>query len=237
MATTQQVYRDDDLVIDDYFKPTAFYPVSINRCSGLVHCPSIVTINIQQSDTRGIFLTTRMENLLFNNWQDLLRIVIIGVLAYVIMIIILRISGKRTLSQMKEFDFIVSVALGSALSAVILDKTIALAEGVMAIAVLVVLQMLVARLSLKSKKFQQLSSSSPSLIFYNGQFLHESLRKERLLEAEVRSVIRSQGITHLSDVKAVVLEPNGQFAVVTAGNTSDPQTSIYGIRPTRGNNY
>ncbi|MGV3763956.1 MAG: hypothetical protein ACO1NT_15860 [Parapedobacter sp.] len=45
-----------------------------------------------------------MENLLFNNWQDLLRIVIIGVLAYVIMIIILRISGKRTLSQMKEFD-------------------------------------------------------------------------------------------------------------------------------------
>ena len=178
-----------------------------------------------------------MENLLFNNWQDLLRIAIVGVLAYVIMVAILRISGKRTLSQMKEFDFIVSVALGSALSAVILDKTIALAEGVTAIVVLVALQMTVARLSLKSKKFQQLSSSSPSLIFYNGQFLRESLRKERLLEAEVRSIIRSQGIPDLSEVKAVVLEPNGRFSVVKEGNTSDPQASIYGIRPVQAGNY
>ncbi|GGH03978.1 DUF421 domain-containing protein [Parapedobacter pyrenivorans] len=178
-----------------------------------------------------------MENILFNNWQALLRILIIGVFAYVIMIAILRISGKRTLSQMKEFDFIVSVALGSALSAVILDKTIALIEGVLAILVLVLLQMLVARLSLKSKKFQQLSSSSPSLLFYNGQFLPESMKKERLLEEEVRSVIRSQGIAHLSEVKAVVMEPNGQFSVVKEGNTSDPQTSIYLVQPTRGDNY
>ncbi|RQP11917.1 MAG: hypothetical protein EAS52_21040 [Parapedobacter sp.] len=52
-----------------------------------------------------------MENILFNDWQALLRILIVGVLVYVIVIVILRISGKRTLSQMKEFNFIVSVAV------------------------------------------------------------------------------------------------------------------------------
>lgn len=179
-----------------------------------------------------------MEDFLFTNWQGLLRIVIVGVLAYIIMIVILRISGKRTLSQMKELDFIVSVALGSTLSAMILDKTIPLSEGALAIVLLVFLQMLAARLSLRSKKFQQLSSSSPTLIFYEGRFLRETMKKERLMEEEVRSVIRGEGIAQLSEVKAVILEPNGQFSVVRGGDPQDAQTSIYGIHPRPGHgNY
>lgn len=178
-----------------------------------------------------------MENALFNNWESLMRILIVGILVYASMIVMLRISGKRTLSQMKEFDFIVSVALGSTLSAVILDKTISLMEGVLTIAILILLQMLIAKLSLRSKKFQHLTSSSPSLVFYKGRFLKESMKRERLMEDEIRSVIRSQGIAHLSEVAAVILEPNGQFAVVKEGDPNNPQSSIYSVQPTQNNNY
>src|SRR5690606_38794723 len=97
-----------------------------------------------------------MENTLFENWESLMGVLIVSILVYASMIAMLRISGKRTLSQMKEFDFIISVALGSTLSAVILDKTISLAEGVLTIAILILLQMLIAKMSLRSEKFQNL---------------------------------------------------------------------------------
>ncbi|MGK9121032.1 DUF421 domain-containing protein [Olivibacter jilunii] len=178
-----------------------------------------------------------MEKTFFNNWESLGRTLIIGILAYVLLIAMLRLSGKRTLSELKEFDFIVSVALGSTVSTVILDKNISLSDGVLALGLLILLQFVVAKWSHRSKKFQQVASSSPSLIFYKGQFLRESMRKERIMEHEVRSVIRSQGLDDIRQVAAVVLEPNGQFSVVKSGNNQDEQSSIYKVKSTKNDNF
>ena len=73
-----------------------------------------------------------MEKIFFDNWESVSRTLIIGVIAYVALIFMLRISGKRTLSQMKEFDFIVTVALGSTLATVLLSKDVTLASGTLA---------------------------------------------------------------------------------------------------------
>jgi uncharacterized membrane protein YcaP (DUF421 family) len=68
----------------------------------------------------------------FNGWQSLLRTLVVGVLAYVALMVILRLSGNRTLSKMNAFDFIVTIALGSTLATVLLSSDVALAEGVLA---------------------------------------------------------------------------------------------------------
>jgi len=65
----------------------------------------------------------------FNSWSDLIRIIIIGVLAYIGLVVLLLVSGKRTLSKMNSFDFVITVALGSTLATVLLSKDVALAEG------------------------------------------------------------------------------------------------------------
>lgn len=70
-----------------------------------------------------------MEPMLFSGWENLLRTLVVGVLAYVSLVVFLRISGKRTLSKMNAFDLIVTVALGSTLATVLLSKDVALAEG------------------------------------------------------------------------------------------------------------
>jgi uncharacterized membrane protein YcaP (DUF421 family) len=57
-----------------------------------------------------------MEKIFFNVWESIVRTLVIGVLAYAILILQLRISGKRTLSKMNAFDFIVTIALGSTLA-------------------------------------------------------------------------------------------------------------------------
>lgn len=171
-----------------------------------------------------------MEFVFFENWSGLLHVFIAGIVAFVAVLFMIRVSGKRTISQMKEFDFIVSVALGSALATMILDKSLPLLEGILAVGILIGLQFIIAKLSLRSETMQKLSTSGPTLLFYNGHFLYESMKKERLLEDDIRTEVRSQGIARMSDVSAVVLEPNGQVSVVKGVASQDAYSSLHGLQ-------
>lgn len=131
---------------------------------------------------------------------------------------------------MKEFDFIVTVALGSTLATVLLNKQVALAEGVLALALLIFLQYILASISVRSKKFSNLISSEPTLVFYKGDFLWNALKKERVTEAEVRSILRSTGVTSIENVEAVVMESNGQFTVVKEGSLSDKDSPLSNVK-------
>lgn len=150
----------------------------------------------------------------FSGWAGLGRTLVIGVLAYAALVLLLRISGKRTLSKMNAFDLVVTVALGSTLATVLLSKDIALAEGVLAFAVLIGLQYLLAWLSIRSKKIQGLVKSEPSLLVYQGRFLESAMLRERVAKVEALAAIRSQGISNVEEVEAVVLETDGTFSVI-----------------------
>jgi len=104
----------------------------------------------------------------FNTWAGLVRISIVGTLAYVALVLLLRISGKRTLSKMNAFDLVVTMALGSTLATIILSRDVALAEGVLAFAVLIGLQYAVTWLSVRSQAISRFVKSDPTLLFYRG---------------------------------------------------------------------
>lgn len=171
-----------------------------------------------------------MENIFFSNWESIWRTFLIGLLAYFSLIVMLRISGKRTLSQMKEFDFIVTVALGSTLASVLLSKDVALADGVLALGVLISLQYILAYASVRSKRFSMLISSEPTLLFYKGEFLWKALKKERVTEAEVRSILRSNGVVSIEKVEAVVMESNGQFTVAMEGSLVNEDSPLLNVK-------
>jgi uncharacterized membrane protein YcaP (DUF421 family) len=166
-------------------------------------------------------------SIFFTNWTGLIRIVIIGVLAYIALIAFLRISGKRTLSKLNAFDLVVTVALGSTLATIILSKDVTLAEGVMAFALLIGLQYIITWLSVRSTTVSQMVRAEPTLLMYQGQFLPDHMRRSRVLEDEIRAVIREQGVSALNEVEAVVLETDGSFAVVK--RSPDPATSLSGL--------
>lgn len=152
--------------------------------------------------------------MLFTDWWSLLRVLVIGVSAYAALVVMLRISGKRTLSKMNAFDLIVTVALGSTLASAILTRDVALADALLAFALLIGMQFLVATLSVRSKLVRQLVKSEPTLLMRRGEFLREAMRHERVIEAEILAAVRSGGVTHLEDVEAVVLETDGTFTVL-----------------------
>ena len=140
---------------------------------------------------------------------------------YVAIIVLIRLSGKRTLAKMNAFDLVVTVALGSSLATVALSKSTKLVEGVLGIAVLLGLQYVVAWLSIRSKKVRQLVKAEPQLLLHNGQFLDAALRKERVTHDEVRAAVRQQGVLTLDQVAAVVLETDGSISVIKRSDQAE----------------
>lgn len=150
----------------------------------------------------------------FSDWFGLVRVVIVGVLAYAGLLLTLRISGKRTLSKMNAFDLIVTVALGSTLATVLLSKDVPLSEGITAFVLLIGLQYLITWLSVRSRRFEDLVKAEPSLLFFHGEFQMKMMRRQRITQSEVRAAAREQGIPAMESVVAVVLETNGKIAVL-----------------------
>lgn len=150
----------------------------------------------------------------FNTWGDLLRVIVVGSMGYVALIFFLRVSGKRTLSKMNMFDFVITVALGSTFASLILSKEVALAEGLTALVMLITLQYVVAWLSVRSSRFREIVKGEPTLLFYRGNYLQDSMRAERITGEEVRFAARAQGISAMHEVAAVILETDGTFSVV-----------------------
>lgn len=157
-----------------------------------------------------------MNGMLFDNWASLARVLLVGSMAYVFLVLLLRLSGKRTLSKMNAFDLVITVALGSTFATVVLSKTVALAEGVLAFALLATMQFIVTWLSVRSASIRRLVKSDPRMLFYRGRFLYGDMRAERVTEAEVQAAVRSQGSYNLDEIEAVVLETDGTLSVLNS---------------------
>lgn len=140
----------------------------------------------------------------FQDWEGIVRTVLVGLLAYVTLVLFLRISGKRTLAKLNAFDLVVTVALGSTLSAIVLQESVALAEGATALALLIFAQYLVASFSVRSE---------PALLARNGAFCDQAMKRERVTQDEAISAIRSQGGHSVAQVESLVLESDGTISV------------------------
>ncbi len=152
--------------------------------------------------------------MLFGGWEGLVRTAVVGVCAYVALIVLLRVSGKRTLSKMNAFDLIVTVALGSVLATVLLSKDTALVQGILAFALLISLQYAIISLSVHSKVISDLVKSEPTLLLHRGEFLRGAMRAQRVLESEIRQALRSQGLDDPGQIDSVILETDGTLSVV-----------------------
>ena len=155
------------------------------------------------------------QQLFFSGWEALLRTVVAATLSYIGLIIMLRISGKRSLAKLNVFDFVVTVALGSTLATILLSQDVALAEGMTAFIMLIGLQWLVARWSIASRPFRRAIRSSPRVLVKNGHYLEDCIHAERLTKVEVDEAIRKSGYGDSADIAWVVLETDGSFSIIS----------------------
>lgn len=150
----------------------------------------------------------------FDNLVGLTRILVAAVIAYAWLVLVLRLSGKRSLAKLNAFDLVVTVALGSTLASVVLSKDVPLLEGLLAFVVLATLQWLVSRLSISSRWFRRLIRSNPRLLFEKGCYREAAMIAERITRSEIDAAIRSGGFGRLDEVGAVILETDGSLSVL-----------------------
>lgn len=165
-----------------------------------------------------------MNKFIFDSWESILRTLMITIMAYALLIFLLRSSGKRTLSKMNAFDLIITIALGSTLATVMLNKNVALADGALGFFLLIFLQYFITFISVRYKTISDLIKSTPTLLVYKGQMLKEFMRKERIDEDEIYAVIRENGLSAVSQAEAVVLETDGSLSVIK--QSIDPQSAV-----------
>lgn len=162
------------------------------------------------------------EQMFFAGAPGVWRTLLVGLCAYVLLILVLRTTGKRTLSKMNAFDLIVTVALGSTLATVILSKDVALAEGVTAFVMLAGAQLAVTWLSTRSKRFRSWVKAEPTILVEKGIMLSDAMKRERVTSDEVEAAVRGAGFDGLDAIALVVLETDGSMSVVARKHALDP---------------
>lgn len=165
----------------------------------------------------------------FDGWSGPLRVLAVGVPAYAVLVLLLRVSGKRTLSKMNAFDLVVTVALGSTLATILLSEQVALAEGVTALGLLIVLQFAITWSAYRSERVQRLVKATPRLLYFKDAFIDDAMRRERFTREEVLAAAREQGYASLEPVDAVVLETDGSVTVLS-GTDDGSGSTLRGVR-------
>lgn len=150
----------------------------------------------------------------FDSAADLVRVLISVPVLYLVIVFAVRISGKRTTSQMNSFDWIVTVSLGSLAASGILSKTVSLAETVLAMLLFILLQWVLTKAAYHVPAFANLIKAEPAVLVRDGVFLHAAMRRERITEKEVRNAIRAAGYARMETVGWAILETDGQVSVI-----------------------
>lgn len=157
----------------------------------------------------------------FDSWNNLYRVIVVGVLAYAGLVVLLRISGNRTLSKMNSFDLVVTVAFGSTLSTILVSQDVSLAVGLVALALLVVLQLVITWCSVRSPLISDIVKTRPTVLVLDGQLRQDCLKRARVTKDEVLAAVRQQGHGSLENISAVVLEADGSLSVIPASRAGN----------------
>jgi uncharacterized membrane protein YcaP (DUF421 family) len=167
----------------------------------------------------------------FESWYNVERTVTLSVVGFAALFVMLRVSGKRTLSKLNVFDFVFVVAVGSVFASMIISKDVTLIEGVAALATLIGIQILLSELAVRFPLAERIINGSPTLLLSHGRFIHGALRKERVTEEEVRGAIRAEGVTRVEDVDAVTMENDGTLTVAWTSKEHGTSSLVDATKP------
>lgn len=147
------------------------------------------------------------------DWGFLLEVCIRTILMYFVILIGLRLLGKRGVRQLSVFELVVIISLGSAAGDPMFYKEIGLMIPVAIFSVIVAAYRLTTFLTAKSKKIDDLVEGTPTYLIEDGEFSIEECKKETLAQDEFFSELRQQGVSHLGQVQIAILETSGNLSV------------------------
>ncbi len=152
--------------------------------------------------------------------STLLDILLRTVAVYLVILVGLRLAGKREIGQLTVFDLVVLLLIANAVQNAMVGPDTSLAGGLLAAAVLLVINMLIARLGFRAPRLRRWLQGTPTLLVLHGETIQEHLRREGIDEEILMAALREHGVSDLSAVEMAVLETDGSISVVPVGETA-----------------
>lgn len=147
--------------------------------------------------------------------MELTAILLRTVLMYLFVFLILRLMGKREIGKLSVFDLVISIMIAEIAVIAIEDPHKSLFNTAAPIFLLVLIQIGMALLSLKSRKVRILFDGKPSVLISNGHLNREEMRKQRYNLDDLMTQLRENQITSIEEVELAVLEPTGKLSVIS----------------------
>lgn len=158
-------------------------------------------------------------------------IVIRATVVFVLLWFVLRVSGKREVTQLSAFEMILLVTLGDLISQTVLQEDLSLTGGTLAVATFTLLSVLLSLSSWRFARARPLLEGQPTILIKDGNIDDDVLRYERLPMDDVLAAAREHGVRDIAEIDLMVLESDGTFSIFTRtnGTTQPPATSGPGM--------
>lgn len=150
------------------------------------------------------------------DWQELGMTAARGVLVYIVMLIVIRVLGKRTIGNFTAFDLLVALMLGEVVDEIIYGD-VSIAQGLTAIGVIALCKYATAWLASWNHSLNRILEGTPTEVVRHGDLVREGLRAAMMNELEVLAALRLNGVADMREVKSAFLEVDGQVSVIREG--------------------
>ena len=141
-----------------------------------------------------------------------------SILLYIIVLIVMRLMGKREIGQLQPFELAISIMIADLASTPMADTGIPISNGIIPILALLVMHLIISVLNLKSIRAREILCGKPSILIYRGKIDEKMLKKERFTVTELEERLRGNNIVNIGDVEYAILETSGQITVIQKPN-------------------
>ena len=153
-----------------------------------------------------------------------------SILLYIIVLIVMRLMGKREIGQLQPFELAISIMIADLASTPMADAGIPISNGIIPILALLVMHLIISVLNMKSIRAREILCGKPSILIYRGRIDEKMLRKERFTVNELEERLRGSNIVNIGDVEYAILETSGQITVIQKPEKKTPTVENLNIQ-------
>ena len=154
-----------------------------------------------------------------------------SILLYIIVLVVMRLMGKREIGQLQPFELAISIMIADLASTPMADAGIPISNGIIPILALLVMHLVISILNIKSIRAREILCGKPSILIYRGRIDEKQLKKERFTVNELEERLRGNNVVNIGDVEYAILETSGQVTVILKPEKRNVTTGDLNIKP------
>ena len=161
----------------------------------------------------------------------MLVIFVRSIILYIIILIVMRMMGKREIGQLQPFELVIAIMIADLASIPMTEGGVPISNGIVPILGLLVMHLAISAINMKSIKMREIICGKPSILIYRGRIDEKMLRKERFTINELEERLRGNNVNNIGDVEYAILETSGQLTVIQKPNKRNTIPEDFNIMP------